>query len=171
MAGRIVMSTEVSGALAVLLAAVLTWAGVLKLRPATEFRDALAVLLPTALRAGARTAVPLAELALAGWLLSGVAPRLAGLTSAVLLAVFATAQVLLHRAGHPGCGCFGGATVRTGPDRARNVALLGIALVYTAFSRGPAWQADLLVAQVAVALGLLLTWYCGAALAVWRGVR
>ena len=166
------MTTGLSGALAVLLAAVLAWAGVLKLRPATEFGDALAVLLPPALRSRARNAVPVVELGLAGWLLSGAAARLAGLASAALLAVFVAAQALLRRAGHPGCGCFGGATVRTGLDRVRTVALLGIALAVATFSSGgPASDAELLAAQIVVALGLLLTWYCGTALVVWRRAR
>ncbi|MFL6141798.1 MAG: MauE/DoxX family redox-associated membrane protein [Labedaea sp.] len=174
--GSTPVTGEFAGALAVILAAVLGWAGAAKMRTAAEFDASLAVLLPAGLRRPARVVVPMVEIGLAGWLVSGVAARPAGLAATVLLGTFLVAQAVLRRAGYSGCGCFGGPDTMPGQLAwVRTAGLLVAALAIAAFAadRSGWWLSSpaTLLAQATVALGVVLCWHCGLALATWRRVR
>ncbi|MDQ6877227.1 MAG: hypothetical protein M3082_05920 [Candidatus Dormibacteraeota bacterium] len=90
-------------------------------------------------------ALPVLECLLGLALLVGIAPSLIGALAAILITIFIVAVGFsLHRHRVIGCNCYGvAATSRIGMATiARNVVLLGLALVVTSLgtvARGPGW--------------------------------
>lgn len=153
-----------------LLAAVFFSAALAKLRRPVDFRVVLdSVGLPFA--ALLTVAVPIAELAVGVWLLSGVAPRIAAVAALCLLLAFSASLVSLpHGKEAPqGCGCFGesrdGSSPRTGLIRN---ALLSVAAVVmlVAPPQSSALGGDLvdLVGHLTLVAGTFCLWGCLVAL-------
>ena len=120
---------------AVLLAAVLLWAGVAKARHRGRTAGAFAALglpVPRLLA----TVVPLAELAVAAALV--LRPEAGGYAALVLLAIFTIVVIrALATGAEGGCGCFGAANDRrvSPSDVLRNGLLAGLAAIATAARR------------------------------------
>lgn len=166
---------EIQGALALLLGTAVGIAGLRKLHSGAAFERALAELVRPSRVPWLKRAIPVSELVLAAWLLSGSSPRAAGAAVVGVLALFSLALVRLARAGRStNCGCFGEPVEETGPPLLgllRNAALASAAAALVlAPAEGPIWHEDFSTAagQVTVALGLFLVWYCVAALAAQR---
>lgn len=164
-------------ALTLLLAGVLLASGAAKLRDPSGMvvllRQALTPLVP----AFALTrALALLEVALGALLLSGVAPRAAGIAAALLLvALTAALRVAAHRAPEAAaaCSCFGGPAGAPPAQAAlRNALLIAAAAVVVLDPATTAWDlpADEVAAAITVAVGLACTWLLGAALARAIGV-
>jgi len=117
-------------ALRILLAAVLAWAGIAKLRAGRRFAAALADHgVPRAARRPLALAVALVEIALAGVLALGVATRPAGIAVATLGGLFTLSLLRARARGRRRvtCGCFGGArTAGTMMLAARSAVLGGL---------------------------------------------
>lgn len=156
--------TDLGRALALLLAAVLVWAAVAKLRRPDETSKSFGDLGLPAPRALAWT-VPGIELAIAGWLV--LAPAAAAWAVVALLAGFTVVLARGIAAGVP-CACFGSTSTEGLPVSAReivrNALLAGAAVVATGSGPGDAlWPepAALAVAAVSAVAGWSL-------LRVWR---
>jgi uncharacterized membrane protein YphA (DoxX/SURF4 family) len=156
----------VVGTCVVLLASAFAAAGISKQRDGAAFRAALVEILPERAARFAAVAVPAGELALAALLVSGIAPRAAGVATFGALAAFSVALVRLDGAD---CGCFGErrGDARRGVGLARNAAL---ALAAAAIAAAPGsatvgGDAETLLAQVTLAAGLACLWQCAVALA------
>ena len=115
-------------ALRILLAAVLAWAAVAKLRAGPRFAASLGDLgVPRRARAPLAVTVSLVELGLAIVLLLGVATRQAGIAVAALGAVFTLALLRTRVRGRrrTSCGCFGGTRPASTMLLAARAAVLG----------------------------------------------
>lgn len=152
------------GVLVLLLAGALGWAGAAKLGDAGQFRRALTALTPAANRPAIRLGIPAAELALAGLLLTGIAPREVALAVTVLFGGFALVQAELARRGHAGgCGCFGDAPAESRAVEVSRTLLLLAAAVGAAVLAEPTTPGVLaggvdVLGQATVALGVVLMW-------------
>lgn len=148
-----------TGLATLLLAAAFAAAAIGKLRSPDGFAATLGALVPGRVARPLSRAVPVAELALAALLLSGAAPRAAGLLALVLLAGFSAVLVVLARRPVPvACHCFGAAADAAPPVAlARNAVLAAAALLLVAAppAAAPLTQdAGLIAVQLTVGLGL-----------------
>jgi len=151
----------VSAAATLLLAVTFAAAAIAKLRAPQPFVATLTALVPARAARPLARAVPLAELALAAWLVSGVAPRVAALAT---LAALALLSLQLRRLqadpGLPSCNCFG-AGGDPGGGLLRNALLALAALVALVWPvDGALWAlpASDLAAAATVALGAACLW-------------
>lgn len=147
------MTAGIATAAAWLLAGVFTWAAVAKLRSRSATGDAFARLgLPSP--GTLRVVVPVAELALAGVLVT--VPRWGAVGALAALTAFTVFLVTRIRAGASvGCGCFGAARAPASwTEVARNagLALLACAALVAARPAVPALP-EAIVALTAVAVG------------------
>ncbi len=137
------MPTPLALAAALILALVLAWAGVAKLRRPTATADDFAELgLPWPTRLA--VAVPVIELVTAALLV--VIPGWGGVAAFGLLAVFTANLAVVVRSGRVvSCACFGEASRAPVSSRqlARNGLLAGLALV-AATVADPIWAVELL---------------------------
>jgi hypothetical protein len=146
---------DVAYAAALLLAGVLGWAGVAKLRrPAATAAAFTDLGLPAP--AGLAVAVPAAELAAAALL--AVRPPLGGLVAAALLAAFSGLLAARLRAGvHVACACFGSS--RTAPvssvELVRNL-MLGVAALAAVAARPALPPVEAIVAVTVTAAAALV---------------
>src|SRR5690348_9764028 len=95
-----------SGTILLLLAFVFGLAGAMKLGSPEQFRDTMRKLFGARLARPLSVTVPVLEIALALWLLTGLAPRQAAAVSILVLLVFSAALLRIWRRGLT-CGCFG----------------------------------------------------------------
>jgi uncharacterized membrane protein YphA (DoxX/SURF4 family) len=148
----------VAAAVCLLLAGTLAWAGAAKAADPAPFRATLRALsAPAWLVVG----VPASELALAGLLVAGVAPRVTG---AAVLALLTGFTVALAQLGSVPCHCFGASDGPAG--RARNALLAAGAVVLVAWPSGPLWSvgASELAGAATVAVGAVCAWRLAVAL-------
>jgi uncharacterized membrane protein YphA (DoxX/SURF4 family) len=126
------------GAGLLLLGAVFLLAGAAKLREREAFARTLTTLVPARSAPALVIGVPLAELALGGLLVSGLAPRAGAALALAALLAFSLALLLLHRrAPRSSCGCFGDARTTLVTGLARNGLLSGLALALLLFPVHP----------------------------------
>lgn len=163
------------GAVAVMLAVTMGVAGASKLESSARFREALQALVPAEFVEPLRWAIPASELALAAWLVSGVAPAAAAAATLLTLGVFSLALLRLRRADRSGgCGCFGEPAdpseehPRLGLGR-NAVLTLAAAWLVLAPGYDALWEESFstAMAQVTIAIGALCAWYCVSALVVY----
>jgi hypothetical protein len=146
--------TDVGYVSALVLALVMAWAGVAKLRSRSETAASFAAF---GVPAGLARVVPLVELALAVALV--FVPALAAGAAAVLLAAFTVVLVrAIGRGVTVGCNCFGSS--RSEPvssvELVRNTMLIALAIVATGAAVGvPSFESVVLV-STAVALGAVV---------------
>jgi len=157
----------VSAAATLLLAVTFAAAAIAKLRDPQPFVATLSALVsPRAARPLAR-AVPIGELALAAWLLTGAAPRAAALVALAALALFSLQlRRLKADPGLPSCNCFGGGGDPSG-GLLRNALLALAAVVALVWPvDGAVWtlSASALAGAATVALGVVCAWTLGRAL-------
>lgn len=157
-----------SDAILLLLAVVFAAAGASKLMSPDPFRNTLRKLAPKRLVPAAALAIPLFELALAAWLLSGVAPRQAAGVAIVVLLAFTAVLLRMWRRGLSGCGCFGEAADSAPSGIARNVILIALGLAAalpTGVLHGP-WSggAGTVAGRLTLILGAACLWPCAIAL-------
>jgi hypothetical protein len=163
------------GTIILLLAAVFVIAAVTKLRSKDAFRAVLRGLFPRALVEPALVIVPVVELALGTFLLSGIAQKAAVNCAIIMLAAFTLALVVMWWRGIKGCACFGEAanTATTGSGILRNIILL-CAAVFVARQPGPVafWSRDIssLLARLTVVVGAFCLWACIIALVNQRRI-
>jgi hypothetical protein len=110
------------------------------------------------------------ELILAGWLLSGVAPRAAAAVAVLVLLGFSAALLRMWRKGVSGCGCFGEAADSAPAGLVRNVLLIGLAtagVVLPAAAPAGPWSggAAEVVGRGTLLVGAACLWACGVAVA------
>ncbi|HWT91518.1 MAG TPA: MauE/DoxX family redox-associated membrane protein [Solirubrobacteraceae bacterium] len=158
------------------LAVVLTAAATAKLQAPTQFRSVLRDLVPQpAVRPAARM-VPVLELAVAVWLLSGVASTAAACAVVALLVLFTAALLRMWRLGiAQDCGCFGEASQASTPASGvvRNVLLLALGLAMlsdpTAMNE---WASDAgsVAAHAVAAASLFCLWELGTTLLLRRAL-
>jgi hypothetical protein len=160
-----------------LLAGTFALAAVAKLRDRAPFRATVGLVVR---RSRATTAiawlVPAAELALAAWLLSGAAPRAAGLAALVLLAAFSVALAAVGRATRAAaadavlpCNCFGtGAGGDVADGRRRNLALALAAAVLVAWPPDGRPDVEQALGAATVAIGAVCAWQLALALVAAR---
>jgi hypothetical protein len=153
----------VAAAVCLLLAGTLAWAGVAKLADPAPFRHTLRALTPAAGARRLAVAVPGLELALAGLLVAGPAPRV---TAALVVALLAAFTAALTRLGavSAACHCFGASA--SGAGRTRNALLALAAVVLLVHPVGPLWHvgAAELAGAATVAAGLACAWQLTTAL-------
>lgn len=158
-----------TGAVVLLLSAVFVIAAFSKLQSKAAFVSVLRGLLPTMLVEPAAVLVPVAELALAAFLLSEIRPQQAVVCAIVMLAVFTIVLSLMWRQGIKGCACFGenADTAATGSGIARNIILIAVAVPAASIS-GPIalWGPDIssLLGRLTLVTGALCLWPCMLAL-------
>ena len=156
---------KMSGSIILLLAAVFLFAALAKLRSQDEFAEVLKNVVPSSLVRTAALAIPLLELLLAVFLLSGIASRAAAVVSVVVLGVFTIVLTVMWRRGVKGCGCFGedNNTATTGSGIIRNLILIVLALLVAV---GP--ESDMLygpdsatlLGRMTVVAGAFCLWPC-----------
>jgi uncharacterized membrane protein YphA (DoxX/SURF4 family) len=150
------------------LATTFVLAAVAKLRDRPSFEQVLASLIGPRAACLSAVAVPVAELALAVVLVTGLRPRAAALLTLAVLVLFSWALARLRaRPRIPSCACFGSGSGDPGAGLARNAALglLAAALVVVP-PAGALWSAPLgdVVGAATVALGAACAWHLAAAL-------
>jgi uncharacterized membrane protein YphA (DoxX/SURF4 family) len=162
-----------SGAILMLLGFVFALAGVMKLVSPEPFRDTLRKLFAAGVAPVLAITVPLLELALAAWLVSGVAPRQAAGTAVVVLLVFCAVLLRIWRRGLT-CGCFGEAADSAPSGLARNVILIALAATVAVPDVPPdnPWSLGLgmVVGRMTVVLGAACWWPCLVALVQRRNL-
>ncbi len=156
-----------SGAILLLLGAVFVTAGVSKLASPDPFRNTLRKLVAPSLAGPMTVGIPMQELLLAMWLLSGVAPRHAAAVAVVVLLGFSSVLLRMWRKGLTGCGCFGEAADSAPTGLARNAILIALALGVVLPSDeviGP-WSggAGEIVGRLTLVLGAACLWPCAVA--------
>ncbi len=117
------------GTIILLLATVFIFAAISKLRSRDAFRAVLINLIPSALVGLLSIFVPLVELFLGGFLLSGMAPQKALIGAIALLVIFTIILAEMWRRGIKGCACFGETvnTATTSSGVIRNLILIAAA--------------------------------------------
>jgi hypothetical protein len=115
-----------SGTIILLLAAVFALAAIAKLRSRDAFAAVLRSLVPALLVKPLSVMVPVLELALAAFLLSGIATQTAIGVSIGVLVLFTAVLGEMWRRGLKGCACFGESvnTATTSSGVIRNVMLI-----------------------------------------------
>jgi uncharacterized membrane protein YphA (DoxX/SURF4 family) len=158
-----------SGSIILLLAAVFLFAALAKLRSQNEFAEVLRNLVPSSLVKMTALAIPLLEVLLAGFLLSGIASRAAAMASVAVLAVFTIVLTVMWRRGVKGCGCFGedNNTATTGSGIIRNLILIALAVLIAIGPEnlmlyGP--DVATLLGRMTVVAGAFCLWPCIVAL-------
>jgi|SRR5829696_5143485 len=160
----------------VVLAVVFCAAGYLKLKQRLAFRIVLRQLVPSAAVPTLAVGIPASEFAIGLLLVSGVAPRAAGIASLVLLGLFTSALVFMYRSGATlDCGCFGEAREASTPASGivRNVLLLGLAASIVAEPAGASlWtgSVDDGLAALTIAAGLICLWLLSSVAVVQRSI-
>lgn len=158
-----------SGVIILLLAAVFALAGVSKLGSPGAFRAVLRGLLPAGLVAPVAILVPVVELTLVVFLVSGITPRNTVAAAVAMLVVFTIVLAEMWRRGMKGCACFGESleTATTGSGVVRNLGLI-TAGVFVAIDDGAVvlWGPNLshFLARLTVVVGTLALWPCLVAL-------
>jgi uncharacterized membrane protein YphA (DoxX/SURF4 family) len=156
-----------SGTILLLLGFVFGLAGAIKLLSPEQFRDTLRKLLGARLARPLSAAVPVLELALAVWLLGGVAPREAAAVSILVLLLFSAALLRIWRRGLT-CGCFGEAGESAPSGLVRNVILIVLAATVALPQAAPEtpWSAGagIIIGRVTVVIGAACLWACLVAL-------
>jgi uncharacterized membrane protein YphA (DoxX/SURF4 family) len=155
-----------TGAILLLLGAVFAVAGISKLLSPDPFRTTLRKLMPQTVAHPATYAIPVQELVLAAWLLSGLAPRLAAAVTILVLLGFSSVLLRIWRLGLS-CGCFGAAAESAPAGLARNAAMILLAACVALPDvriQGPwAGGAGTVVARLTIALGAACFWTCAVA--------
>ena len=153
------------GTIILLLSVVFALAAISKLRSRDTFRSALQKLLPESVAAPASLFVPLLELFLALFLISGIAPHIALASAIILLLIFSFVLAQMHRRGLKGCGCFG-ESENTASHRSgivRNLILIAAAS-WTMTQTGPISvlgpDASSFIARMTLVIGVLCLWPC-----------
>jgi hypothetical protein len=135
------------------------------MRDREAFGLVLRRLLPKPLIQPVSIVIPIAEITVAGFLLSRIAPRLALVSAITLLLVFSLILAEMLRRGVKGCGCFGEneETATPGSGLVRNFILIAAAL--SALNQplpflifGP--DASSSVGRVTIVAGTLCLWPC-----------
>lgn len=161
-----------SGAILLLLGALFAAAGVSKLAAPDPFRNTLRKLVAPALAGPMTVGIPIQELVLSAWLLSGLAPRQAAAVAVVVLLGFSSVLLRMWRKGLTGCGCFGEAADSAPTGLARNAILIALALAVvlpTGEVTGP-WSggAGEIAGRLTLVLGAACLWPCAVAAAQRR---
>jgi uncharacterized membrane protein YphA (DoxX/SURF4 family) len=156
------------GAIVLLLAFVFALAGISKLLSPDRFRATLRKLMPLGAATVMVRAIPLTELLLAAWLVSGLAPRQAAGIAIIVLLMFTAALLRMLRKGLGGCGCFGEAADSAPAGLVRNVLLIALAACVALpqnASDGP-WSSGegAIVGRLTLVLGAACLWSCLVAL-------
>ncbi|MDB6123856.1 MAG: hypothetical protein JWQ71_2849 [Pedosphaera sp.] len=154
-----------SGVIILLLAAVFLTAAISKLRAQDAFRAVLRNLIHERLVNPTALIVPLVELLLAGFLLSGVAPQKVIIAAIALLAIFTVVLAEMWRRGLKGCACFGESvnTATTGSGVVRNIILIAAAVSMLVWPEpvsffGP--DISTFLGRLTVVVGALCFWPC-----------
>jgi uncharacterized membrane protein YphA (DoxX/SURF4 family) len=156
------------GAILLLLGLVFALAGASKLLSPDAFRATLRKLVPASAVRLIVVGLPVFELLLGAWLISGVAPRQAAGAAVVVLLGFCAVLFRIWRRGLT-CGCFGEMADSAPSGLARNVLLIAMA-AYVALPDGPVvdgpWSAGAgnVVGRLTVVLGAACLWPCLVAL-------
>lgn len=161
-----------AGAILLLLGTVFAAAGVSKLLSPDPFRNTLRKLVPAALVGPVSIGIPVQELLLAMWLITGVAPREAAAVAVVVLLGFTSILLKMWRRGMSGCGCFGEAADSAPSGIARNVVLIALALCVALPAQpidGP-WSAGVgaIVGRFTLVVGAACLWPCAVSVAQRR---
>jgi len=163
------------GAIILLLVTVFVIAAIAKLRAKDAFRTVLRGLLPRPLVGPVAAVVPMIELALGAFLLSGITQKKALECAIIMLAAFTLALAVMWWRGIKGCACFGEAanTATTGSGMVRNIILIGATLL-VAREPGPIafWSPDVsaVLGRLTVVVGALCLWACAVALVNQRKI-
>jgi hypothetical protein len=163
------------GAVILILAVVFVSAAIAKLRSKDAFRAVLRALFPRAVVEPAVVIVPVAELALGAFLLSGISPNRAFECAIAVLAVFTLVLGVMWWRGIKGCACFGEAvnTATTGSGMVRNIILMAAA-AFVAKEPEPItfWNRDIsfLIGQLTVVIGAFCLWATVSALVNQRKI-
>lgn len=119
------MLPGVHGAILLLLGVVFAAAAVAKLASPEPFRATVRKLYGPRAVTPMGVGVPLMELLLGAWLISGVSPQKAAAVAVVLLLMFTAVLMRIRRKGLT-CGCFGEASESAPAGMARNVILIAL---------------------------------------------
>jgi uncharacterized membrane protein YphA (DoxX/SURF4 family) len=155
----------VVGAILLLLGGVFAAAAVAKFASPEPFRATLRKLYGPTLARPIAIVVPVGELLLGGWLISGASPRKAAAVAVVVLLVFTATLMRIWRKGLT-CGCFGEASESAPAGMARNVALIAlgawvVTLPETRAIDGP-WSLGpgAVLGRLTLVLGAACAWAC-----------
>ncbi len=158
-----------SGTIILLLAAIFILAAVSKLRAREAFAAVLRNLAPQIFVVSLSIIVPVIELALAAFLLSGIALQNALAASIAMLVVFTIILAEMWRRGLKGCACFGETvnTATTSSGLIRNLILIAAAASIMNEREpisflGP--DLSTFLARLTVIIGALCLWPCLVAL-------
>ncbi|MEO7299040.1 MAG: MauE/DoxX family redox-associated membrane protein [Verrucomicrobiota bacterium] len=162
-----------SGTIILLFVGIFILAAISKLRSREAFSAVLRNLLPRIFVNPVSILVPIVELLLAAFLLSGIAPQKAIIASIAMLVVFTIVLAEMWRRGLQGCACFGETvnTSTTSSGLIRNVIL--IAAAFSILNEpepvsffGP--DLSTFLGRLTVIIGALCLWPCLVALASRR---
>jgi uncharacterized membrane protein YphA (DoxX/SURF4 family) len=164
-----------TGSIVQLLAVVFLIAAISKLRSRDAFRAVLRGILPGWLVEPVAVLVPIAELALAPFLLSGIMPQAAAGAAVVMLGLFTVALAAMWWRGIKGCACFGESinNATTGSGIVRNIILLaGAFLVARTPPPVVLWGPDVssLLGRLTIVAGAFCLWSGVLALANQRQI-
>jgi uncharacterized membrane protein YphA (DoxX/SURF4 family) len=157
------------GTILLLLSVGFVVAGVAKLAAPERFRATLRKLMPAGAARLAGTGVPILELLLAAWLVSGIAPRHAAATAMLVLLAFSIMLRKMWRRGLS-CGCFGEVADSAPSGLARNAILIAlaacVALPATFDANDSPWAGGptLVLGRFTIVLGAACLWPCLVAL-------
>lgn len=154
------------------LATTFVLAAIAKLRDRASFEQVLATIVGRRPARALAYAVPVAELALAAALISGVQPRAVALLTLAVLVAFSWALVRLHAQPRiASCNCFGSNAGDPSAALARNAALGASAVALVIAPHADAvWSYPVgnSVAAATVALGAACAWHLAGVLAPVR---
>ncbi|MEO7299254.1 MAG: MauE/DoxX family redox-associated membrane protein [Verrucomicrobiota bacterium] len=158
-----------SGTIILLLSTIFILAAISKLRSRDAFQAVLINLIPASLLGPVSIIVPILELLLAGFLLSGIAPQKSIIAAIAILAVFTLILLEMWRRGIKGCACFG-ETVNSATSSSgviRNLILI-LAACLIVKEPGPITfigpDISSFLARITVVVGALCFWPCLVAL-------
>lgn len=158
-----------SGTIILLLVTIFILAAISKLRSLDAFSAVLRNLIPAPVVGPTSIIIPVVELILAGFLLSGIAPQKAIVAAIALLVVFTIILTEMWRRGIKGCACFGETvnTATTSSGVIRNLILIAAA-ASIANDPGPISfvgpDVSSFLARATVVVGALCFWPCLVAL-------
>lgn len=159
-----------AGVILLLLGVVFAAAGLSKLASPEPFRSTVLKLFGARAVTPMGLGVPIVELALGSWLVSGAMPRHAAAASVIVLLGFTAVLLRIWRKGLT-CGCFGDASESAPSGIARNAVLIALALsvalpeALSSTGDGP-WSdgPGMILGRWTVVIGAACAWACVVAL-------
>jgi uncharacterized membrane protein YphA (DoxX/SURF4 family) len=165
----------VNGAILLLLGVVFATAALAKFASPEPFRATIRRLYGPRAAGPMSLVIPVMELLLGGWLISGASPQKAAAVAVVVLLAFTAVLMRIWRKGLT-CGCFGEASESAPAGMARNVMLIAlgtwVAMLPEARAIDGPWSMGpgVIVGRWTLVIGAACAWACAVQIVQRRGM-